>query len=245
MKFIGLAKDEFIAKHPRLYRYLSIERALELFDTNRIQLRNPAEWKDPFEKFYLKKTFVIKDKEHELPIKNQLLACSFSTTISEASWQMYTPEHDGIRITFDTKSFLNSLTSINENSNLYIGPVEYIKTLDFYSLGKLANPLKREIIDKKIGKAQLQLFLKKRLAFEYEQEIRLMQISSSKLSTSSFEIELLKCALEVQLHPLLGKNHAAIIKKYMTDTYTIRTTQSRLYKETADRPIVLLSKENR
>jgi hypothetical protein len=127
------------------------------------------------------------------------------------------------------------------NSELFVGKVNYFKKQEFYSLESEMYKLKKEIKSESIGNAQIGLFLKKRKAFEFEQEIRLLQIGPV-IGGEKLVVNPMESAIEVQLHPLMGKRHAAILKKFFNDRYNIRTTQSALYNEIADNPIVLKGK---
>ncbi|MFN9882761.1 MAG: hypothetical protein ACK53R_05220, partial [Bacteroidota bacterium] len=68
MEYLGITKEELLSKLPRLYRFVSINDTLELFESKSLSFRNPSQWKDPFESFYLSKQYQIKDKIMDLPI---------------------------------------------------------------------------------------------------------------------------------------------------------------------------------
>jgi hypothetical protein len=238
MEYIGITKSELLSKYPRLYRFVSINDALELFESQLLPLKNPSKWKDPYESFYLSKEYQIKDKLMELPIKDKIFASCFSSESNEASWKIYTPNNDGVRITFNTEKLLHQLKSQNKDVEFYIGKVDYQTTRDYFSLKNETSGIQKEIVNKKIGKHQINLLLKKRVAFEYENEIRIIVISK-KNNKIDLPLDLTKCGIEINLHPLIGKLHAKVLKEYFNTKYEIRTTHSALYKEISNRPIVL------
>ena len=65
MEYFGITKEELLSKLPRLYRFVSINDTLELFESKSLSFRNPSQWKDPFESFYLSKQYQIKDKNNK------------------------------------------------------------------------------------------------------------------------------------------------------------------------------------
>jgi hypothetical protein len=93
-------------------------------------------------------------------------------------------------------------------------------------------------MNKKIGKHQISLLLKKRVAFEYENEIRII-IISKKNNQVKLELDPAKCGIEINFHPLIGKLHANILKKHFNEKYEIRTTHNTLYNDVSNHPIVL------
>lgn len=238
MEYFGITKEELLSKLPRLYRFVSINDTLELFESKSLSFRNPSQWKDPFESFYLSKQYQIKDKIMDLPIKDKIFACCFSSESYEASWKIYTPNNDGVRITFDTEKLLNQLKLQNKDVKFFIGKVNYQNTKDYYSMKNDASGLEKEIMNKKIGKHQISLLLKKRVAFEYENEIRII-IISKKNNQVKLELDPTKCGIELNFHPLIGKLHANILKKHFNEKYEIRATHNTLYNDVSNHPIVL------
>jgi hypothetical protein len=174
----------------------------------------------------------------DLPIKDKIFACCFSSECYEASWKIYTPNNDGVRITFDTEKLLNQLKLQNKDVKFFIGKVNYQNTNDYYSMKNDASGLEKEIMNKKIGKHQISLLLKKRIAFEYENEIRII-IISKKNNQVKLELDPTKCGIELNFHPLIGKLHATILKKHFNEKYEIRTTHNTLYNDVSNHPIVL------
>ena len=140
MEYIGITKKELLRKLPRLYRFVSINDTLELFDSKSLSFKSPSQWKDPFESFYLSKQYQIKDKIMDLPIKDKIFACCFSSENYEASWKIYTPNNDGVRITFDTEKLLDQLKSQNKNVKFFIGKVNYQTTRNYFSMKKDYQP---------------------------------------------------------------------------------------------------------
>ena len=238
MEYIGITKEELVSKLPRLYRFVSINDTLELFGSKTLSFRSPSQWKDPFESFYLSKQYQIKDKTVYLPIKDRIFACCFSSESYEASWKIYTPNNDGVRITFDTEKLLHQLKLQNKDDKVFIGKVNYQTTRDYFSMKNEASGLEKEILNKKIGKHQISLLLKKRLAFEYENEIRII-IVSKKSNQIDLPFDSTKCGIELNFHPLIGKLHVNVLKKYFNEKYEIRTTHNTLYNDVSNHPIVL------
>jgi hypothetical protein len=51
----------------------------------------------------------------------------------EASWKIYTPNNDAVRITFDTEKLLKQLKLQNKDVKFFIGKVNHQNTKEYYS----------------------------------------------------------------------------------------------------------------
>lgn len=80
--------------------------------------------------------------------------------------------------------------------------------------------------------------MKKKIAFEYENEIRII-IISKKNSQVKLELNPTKCGIELNFHPLIGKLHANILKKHFNENFEIRNTHNALNNDVSNHPIVL------
>lgn len=70
-----------------VYRYLSFERAVDIFKNNRLFFARPREWSDPYEVQLVHRG------------SDMLFAqCWCRTAISDAMWRLYSPGESGVRI---------------------------------------------------------------------------------------------------------------------------------------------------
>lgn len=230
---VKLSRKQFLKDHPRLYRFTTIERVLEQLTSNEIKFANPNKWTDPFEKFFLEREYVVGEQKVHLPIRNNAFCLCLSGTVSsEAYWQVYAPKEDGIRLTINTEKFLNLLDNLNQ-CDVYVGEVVYQITKEFHKIRFNKAALIDEIDKKIVGPQQINLLLKKRQSFLYEDEVRIIIVPNRVKETTYFDaqIEIKSIASEFLLDPRMKKNQVKMIKDYFLDRFSIKVWQSTLYKD--------------
>lgn len=170
-------KDEDIDKP--IFRFLTVERLLEIFRTHQNVLVSPKLWEDPFEN-HIMSSFINQKTEDERDIcigfrDNFYGQCWTQTRESDAMWRIYSPNKNGARITTTPRKLLKSLfidtgNQINDFS-CFLGKVQY------YSTTKLCEHLDKNAIHWLIeptGKGMMQSLLFKRIPFKHENEVRLL-----------------------------------------------------------------------
>lgn len=243
VKFININKSDFLEKYKRVYRFTNIERFIETLNSDKFIFINPSKWPDPFEKFYLERDFQIDNNKIKLPAKDKLFSvCVSGTSSSEAFWKVYAPKEDGIRLTFDTEKLLDIFLDKIENCDVYIGKVNYLNTKDFYKTDRISADLIKEIENSEIGEQQIQLLLRKRSSFRYEDEIRIIVVPHGNIkdhSTFKVNTDIKLFTIDYTIDPRLGKNHVKLIKDYFAQKYGFKVSHSRLYAETSHDAIIL------
>jgi hypothetical protein len=233
VEFINISRKKFLADHPRLYRFTTIECVLDQLKTNELTFINPNRWSDPFEKFFLEREYLIGTRKVHLPIRNKAFCLCLSGTLSsEAYWRVYAPRENGMRLTINTEKILNQLDSL-EHCNVHIGEVDYQITKEFHQI-KLDKPaLISEIDQNNVGSQQLKLLLKKRKSFLYENEVRIIVVPKKVKNTIFLKapIELKSITSEFLLDPRMEKNNVKMIKEYFLEKFAIKVWHSSLYKD--------------
>jgi hypothetical protein len=244
--FLGIEdKSNFVKQYKNIYRYVSIDHLLKILAKNKFSFVNPMKWKDPYEKYFLERPYILKNREISLPIKGKTFACCFSgTSNSEAYWSVYTPNSDGVRIEFNTQVFLEEFLEKIQNVDIFIGPVKYFNTKEFptanINILKLINSIERksDLI------SQVELLYRKRVAFEYEDEIRIIVLPKVFRKDSeevNYSIDLIKYISNITFDPRFGMEHFKLVKKVFMSKYRIRVSKASLYRDIKLKPFKLSS----
>ncbi|HOG19093.1 MAG TPA: DUF2971 domain-containing protein [Salinivirgaceae bacterium] len=249
INFVNTTRESFLEEHKRVYRFMTLDRFVEILKTKKIALVNPSEWEDPFEKYFLDREYIIDNERFNLPIKDKVFAMCVSGTInSEAFWKVYAPKGNGIRLTFNTEKLLTNFLDNIYNADVYIGNVCYQFTKKFYDLPFDKKVLIDEIKNDKIGRQQIELLLKKRTSFLYEDEVRIMVIPQKNSKDTSIFLtptEIASYTEECNLDPRLGKYHAEVLKEYFKENFGFKVSHSRLFSNIKRGPINLTDSKNK
>lgn len=181
--FLNFTEEQ---KDKPIFRFLSVNRLFQLFETHRNFLVSPKLWEDPFENYIMSATTELKREDEKgscVGFRDNFYGqCWTQTRESDAMWRIYSPNKNGARITTTPRKLLHSLYSFSGNQiqdySCFLGKVNY------YTTTKL-----KEFLDKNVtewvyfdptGQGLAQSLLFKRKAFEHENEIRLLFNSKFK-----------------------------------------------------------------
>ncbi|MFP8780782.1 DUF2971 domain-containing protein [Hydrogenophaga sp. RWCD_12] len=146
----------------RLYRILSFDRAVQIFEKGELHFAHPSTWEDPYE---------VRLKHNQ---SHQLFGqCWCTKGVSDAMWRIYSPNHLGVRISTSTAVLRRQLASVAKERGyaLRMEPVQYASQ---YKINKefvaLRDDLQRQF---SASRAMDALFLK-REAFDHESEYRVL-----------------------------------------------------------------------
>lgn len=241
-----------------LWKYMSLEHALDTILNERLWMANPKEWTDPYERLFIDATYKREGEEKgksfdEMMGNEQLFCTCFTTTCqNDAQWKMYNNNDIAVMIGFDALKLFNALRQ--SVRTLYIGKAEYVDG-PWYHV--------RENPDINAGQSEeerklklLSLMLRKRINFKYEQEVRLMYLQKKKQEDKYCKgiplavPKLRDCVRRVRLAPELG-DHASDALKYvfqyifkngakssMEKAPPVEISQSTLLKELKKREII-------
>jgi hypothetical protein len=159
-----------------LYRIMPGHRVKELFEDGELIFLKPEAWKDPFENYLSKISFIDpKGKTHHIDYLDKVHGQCYSLgTETSLMWDAYTPKGDGVRIKLEKDKLINHLNSQKQYqaSNFRYGKVTYSRYGDFISKMKkednLINLFKNQ--DNKL----LDFFFEKRYEYRDEREYRIM-----------------------------------------------------------------------
>ncbi|MCX7174862.1 MAG: DUF2971 domain-containing protein [Proteobacteria bacterium] len=167
-----------------IYRIMSIDRLLELFDHRQNVLVKPKNWQDPFENFILRSRVRLKTGQlAQFSYHDQFYGqCWTLQSASDAMWRIYSPDRNAIRIRSTIRTVAESLSkSLGDYAQIqaFIGKVQYLsnkRLSEFASNWFPGTP--------KLGaKISAQTLLVKRPAFKHEREIRLLYFQHDPANT--------------------------------------------------------------
>lgn len=250
VKFFNLTRAEFLSRKS-LFKYMPLERVLEMFTNKTIWFANPTIWKDPFEKRFIQNTYNIGGVLKPYPWKDRVYCmCATQTATSEAYWNAYSAGEIGVSIKFNRQNLLNELDRLAAAGNrIYIGKVQYQQTQDIkaaLSGNTFLNPTGAPITS--LGKEELKvrLLLLKRLAYQYENELRFFVVRDKAAKQAGtllkYNIENTDLVDSISLDPRIGTMTFELLRKEFENHYGFtpitktqrRVQRSLLYAE--DRP---------
>lgn len=236
------AQQLFENPNQLLYKVMPLDRVLEMLEKQRWAFVSPTLWIDPFEKAFILAEFNHNGIKFNLPIKPKNLAgkptyqlfatCLTETNESEAFWKTYSPNSDGIRITLKPFVLKTALSNL-QNFDVYIGKALYEDYNDLYRFNG-DEELWNKLNSKTINESHLNLMLKKRLPFEFENEIRILLVRKKSMSLSITKV-LIKSIKElinnITLDPRMGPFVVKMVKEALVQKGFQETVidQSNLY----------------
>lgn len=238
--FINITKEDFLRKK-LLYKYLPLEFALGTIKDRYLWLCNPTIWKDPFEKRFINAKYLVNKNVFEFPLKSQIFCTCFTQTpTSEAHWNNYTNHQIGISLKINRQRLLDVLEEHTDTYDIYIGNVTYLKTavirkkLSEIDDIKNINPFNlnnRELI--------LKLLLFKRIAFRYEDEMRVLAVKKFKTKENgiklSFNMKPSELIDSIIIDPSIGSNNEEMLKELFKSEYGFtHVFKSQLYSMSND-----------
>ena len=122
-------KDSDLKKY--VYRTISYERLIELFESKENTLVKPKLWEDTFENFVLKAKLRVDDnKVVEYDVHDRIYGqCWTLEKSSDAMWRIYSPDKKSIRIRTTVENLLDSMSmSLIDTPKCFnsVGKVEYL-----------------------------------------------------------------------------------------------------------------------
>ena len=224
LRFINISKDEFLSKK-LLHKFMPLEYALETLNNQHLWFANPTTWKDPFEKRFIEATYRGPSGEtYKFAWKDRVFCiCMTQTATSEAYWNTYSQHSIGVELKFIRKKLLEVLEQLAENYDIFIGKVEYMKTADIQkNLSNIPfNPQFNHNI--KTMECKARLLLLKRIAYKYEDEIRIMVIKKKMTKEKGIYIDYACNNVEmidsITLDPSLEKNVTKLLKDTFMNHY--------------------------
>lgn len=176
VQFVNMTREEFLSKK-RLHKFMPLENALKILSDHELWFADPSTWKDPFEKRFLDSDYVDRDGEDQsIPFgKRTYCMCTTQTQTSEAYWNAYSQKQIGIEFIFNRSELLEQIEAYTETYDIYIGKVEYLPTKDIRK-DKISQIPFSTSLPSGTKDIFVRLLLLKRIAYQYEDEIRIILI---------------------------------------------------------------------
>jgi len=231
--------------HTPIYRVFSLEKFLTSLNSNQLFLFKAKHLEDSYEAFLLKQLIWKEDGSENYPFPELSLENFFiqSWTFLEESyllWNAYAPNKDGIIV----KSTIGKMIELflkNDVSwgKFFLGKIEYwsqIEIIKYFEDKKIVNKL----VSGNGFEVLIKSLLIKRKAFEQEDEVRLIYVSShnhgkdQKISQHGFTFEsrhlFNELASEIILDPRIESiRYASISDLIKKIGYTGKISKSTLY----------------
>lgn len=209
----------------RLYRIISFDRAVQIFESGELHFAHPSTWEDPYE------VQLQHEASHSL-----FGQCWCTRGVSDAMWRIYSPNHLGVRISTSTKKLKGALVAGSKSlgGSVRLGSVEYKSQRDInFEMKEIRTELQENF---SISRAMDALFLK-REAFDHEAEYRAVihiPNASEEVIRDGIKIKANPHKLidSILLDPRAPKELASAFAFYFTDklNYEQRVAPSVLYK---------------
>lgn len=217
--------EKFCFENEFIYRYLPLERFLELMQTNKLAFVSPRLWNDPFDNFLFRQE--IKNKNNFL--EKLYVLCFTHNPHSQAYWKTYASEGYCVRIKIKTKEFLELL--INEKNIVWLCKMKYLNESKIVESLQQTVGLKKALEDDRINELFLKTFLLKRRPFKYEEESRIVvQSRPNKNGVRKLNLELKDCIKDIYLDPRMGQHETIAWKEYLKQ-FDIKVLKSQLFVE--------------
>lgn len=222
LHFVNITENEFL-NSMLLYKHMPLENALRTLKNKSLWFANPATWQDPFEKRFMEAKYIKEGVEKTFNWPGRMFCtCMTQTQSSEAFWNAYSRGEIVIELRINREKLLEELKKKSSKYEIFIGKVEYMKTSDIKKT-ELKNipfnpPLKVSLNTPEFA---ARLFMLKRIAFQYEDEIRIILIKKNKTQEEGIGLEYTcdntELISSIVLDPRLGDNTADVLSKYFTE----------------------------
>lgn len=162
-----------ITRRTAIYRVFPRKWFFKLFEEDKNALVWPTMWDDPFENFILRSPVrTAAGETGEFSFHEDVYGqCWTLKKRSDAMWRIYSPKTDAVRVRTTVGRLIDSLCAANRgvtNESCFIGKVDYPPD---YKLKEFARTVFKDGLS---AKAVARSLLKKRDAFEHEDEVRLI-----------------------------------------------------------------------
>lgn len=206
--------DPLLSENAYVYHYLPWPFGKTIFQRNELRLSQVNSWQDPYEAAWCRLLF---EGENGLNGVNAYGLCWTTSRFDEPFWRMvgFNKGHVIVRIRCKVGDILQAGSNLieNETGSLYLGKVDYMQQKRLYNLAD--RTLKNEFKD--VSSTASGLLLKKRNAFRFENEVRLIWLDRAKKKEALFiPIEPTKIISQVLISPHATNIESDTIKKECT-----------------------------
>ncbi len=231
-----------------VWKYMSLEHALDMIEEERLYLANPTVWKDPYESYFMRATYSessgCKSYAELFKSPRQLYCTCFTDAFqNDAQWNLYNGEDMAVMIGFDVEKLLGAFAQCR--TPLYIGRVNYVEGA--WAKARELLDSDKEELKKGNKKAILSLMLRKRINYAYEQEIRLMCLrkyeDKEKNGTNVSIPGIVDSIVRIRVSPKVGARTINMIQDYLADKIP-KVSRSRLFAKISKKKEIDLNTNN-
>ena len=231
LRFVNITEENFLG-NKLLYKHVPLEYALRTLKNKSLWFANPASWTDPFERRFLEARYTKEGKEKHFNWPGRVFCtCMTQTQSSEAYWNAYSRGEMVIELRIVREKLLEELKKQSTKYDIFIGKVEYMKTSDINKIElkdiPFDPPLKVALNSPEFA---ARLFLLKRIAFQYEDEVRIILLKKNKTQETGIEMEYTCDNTDligsIVLDPRLGDNTAEVLSKCFEEDYGFKPYNS-------------------
>lgn len=221
----------------KIYRIMSVDYLLDMFETKKNVLVKPCVWQDPFENFLFKTPVFQKNGEDYFSIlRNRAYGQCWSLNgESDAMWRLYGPKENNVKVQTTISNLYNSLyqgTAKYPRMSCFIGEVNYHQETE---LTNLAKEVRFNGISSGGSYYQAKSLLMKRDAFKQEEEVRLIYLDPKNANENeiySYYFDPLIYIKSIEFGPWVCTSRYSEFKEYFESLgFSGAITQSRLYKD--------------
>ena len=231
IRFVNISEEEFLGSR-LLYKHMPLENALRTLKNKSLWFANPATWADPFEKRFLEAKYTKGGKERTFNWPGRVFCtCMTQTQSSEAYWNAYSHGEIVIELRIIREKLIEELKKQATKYDIFIGKVEYMKTADIKKTELKDIPFNPPLkVDLNTPEFAARLFLLKRIAFQYEDEIRIILLKKSKTQESGINIEYTckntDLISRIVLDPRLGDYSSELLYNCFSDDFGFKPYKS-------------------
>ena len=205
-----------------IWKYMSLEHALEMIETQKLYLVNPKVWKDPYESFFVEASYKGEPDSKSYaelftPPKQLYCTCFTDAYQNDAQWNLYSGDDMAVMIGFDVEKLLNAFSECR--TKLFIGRVNYVE--GGWAKCRELTALDKESIKKGNIKVLLSLMLRKRINYSYEREIRLMCLEKDSDKEKEGILvsipKIMDSIVRIRVSPKVGSQTIKMLKKYLNE----------------------------
>jgi len=238
-----LSDGQPINKDTVVTRVFARRWLLDMFKTKKLALRAPHKWDDPFENFLMKCTATVMG-EPNVPlagvIKNFYGQCWSLSQETDATWRIYAPAKDGVRVQTTVGRLLASIYDPHDpfrHFSYYMGSVKYMEEKELKAFFEDPSNASDLILDQ-TGVGQSRHLFVKRMEFEHEKEVRLLYQYNKENDSNQrpeemryFDIDPGALFDEVLIDPRMNIHDVTLLTKELRGFgYTKPINQSPLYQ---------------
>ena len=206
------ARDGFV------YRIISVQHLLELFETKQNVLLKPRKWEDPFENFILSSRVQLPTGElATFGFRDCFYGqCWTLQSASDAMWRIYSPKLDAVRIRSTVRKLGESLSRARgdwAHDEAFIGRVQYLPNEKLMAFAKNAF----RGMESPSARMFAKTLLVKRPAFKHEREVRLLFFQRDKVHAQkdllAYPVDPHEFVEQIMIHPRMHKQEANTLRQ--------------------------------